>query len=119
MTVVSHYSMDVESAGDDGWFLAECNCGWKAAGVYPAVEDACDALMEHAYAEGAAMAHSQLAEARVAWRGMVADLIAVKGHLDSPYPDDNRWTPWQRFVERGLRRMEAALEPNPAKRSDS
>ncbi len=41
-------------------------------------------------------------------RALTADLIAVKLHLDDPYPDDPRWTPWTRFVERGLRRLDAA-----------
>ena len=39
-------------------------------------------------------------------RGIIADLIAVKGHLDTPYPDDPRWTPWTRFIERTLRRVD-------------
>jgi len=35
-------------------------------------------------------------------RAIIASLIAVKGNLDQPYPDDQRWTPWTRFVERTL-----------------
>lgn len=31
-------------------------------------------------------------------RHLNAALIAVKHHLDTPYPDDPRWTPWTRFV---------------------
>lgn len=41
-------------------------------------------------------------------QGITADCIAVKHHLDSPYPDDPQWTPWTRFVERGLQRLDAA-----------
>lgn len=39
-------------------------------------------------------------------REIVASLIAVKPHLDKPYPDDPRWTPWTRFVERTLARVD-------------
>ena len=49
-----HYSMDLVP-DDDGWFMAECSCGWKAGmtgGKYPTAEDACDALMDHAYDAG-------------------------------------------------------------------
>lgn len=54
---------------------------------------------------------------RDAWRDLRASLIAVSGHLNTPYPDDPRWTPWTRFVERdldnmgdSLARVEAELE---------
>jgi len=50
-----------------------------------------------------------LADANEARRGIIAACIAVKGKLDAPYPDDNRWTPWQRFIERALRRLDGAL----------
>lgn len=43
-------------------------------------------------------------------RGVLASLIAVKGHLDTPYPDDPRWTPWTRFVERAMRQVEELAE---------
>ncbi|MFE7720112.1 hypothetical protein ACFU44_13845 [Nocardia rhizosphaerihabitans] len=33
------------------------------------------------------------------YKGLDAALFAVKPHLDKPYPDDPRWTPWSRFVE--------------------
>ena len=39
-------------------------------------------------------------------REIIASLIAVKPHLDAPYPDDPRWTPWTRFVERTLARVD-------------
>lgn len=45
----------------------------------------------------------QQIEARRLRRNIIASLIAVKGHLDTPYPDDPRWTPWTRFIERTLR----------------
>lgn len=45
----------------------------------------------------------QQIEARRLRRNILASLIAVKGHLDTPYPDDPRWTPWTRFIERTLR----------------
>jgi hypothetical protein len=50
-----------------------------------------------------------LADANEARRGIIAACIAVKGKLDAPYPDDNRWTPWQRFIEPALRRLDEAL----------
>jgi hypothetical protein len=43
------------------------------------------------------------------WTRVRASLIAVKGHLDTPYPDDSRWTPWTRFVELPLQRMDEAV----------
>ncbi len=49
-----------------------------------------------------------LRECNEAGRGLTADLIAVKPHLDLRYPDDPRWTPWTRFVERGLGRLDEA-----------
>jgi hypothetical protein len=39
-------------------------------------------------------------------RDILASLIAVKGSLDQPYPDDPRWSPWTRFVERTLDRVD-------------
>jgi hypothetical protein len=39
-------------------------------------------------------------------REIAASLIAVKPHLDKPYPDDPRWTPWTRFIERTLERVD-------------
>lgn len=44
-----------------------------------------------------------LRKARVS---IAASLIAVKPHLDAPYPDDPRWTPWTRFIERELQRVD-------------
>lgn len=46
---------------------------------------------------------------RDGWRDLRAALIAVNGHLNQPYPDDPRWTPWTRFVEPALGRMDADL----------
>lgn len=39
-------------------------------------------------------------------RDILASLIAVKSHLDQPYLDDPRWTPWTRFIERTLGRVD-------------
>lgn len=41
---------------------------------------------------------------------VVPSLIAVKGHLDTPYVDDERWTPWTRFVEPCLYRFDEVLD---------
>jgi hypothetical protein len=43
-------------------------------------------------------------------RDILASLIAVKPHLDVPYRDDPRWTPWTRFVERTLDRVDELAE---------
>ena len=40
-------------------------------------------------------------------RSIIADLLAVRGHLTTPYVDDPRWTPWSRFVERVLLNVDA------------
>ena len=44
-------------------------------------------------------------------REIAASLIAVKPHLDKPYPDDPRWTPWTRFIERTLERVDELAKP--------
>ena len=48
----NHYSVALEETAE-GWFPGRCNCGWDG-GDFPTAEDACDALMDHAYGEGAA-----------------------------------------------------------------
>lgn len=45
----------------------------------------------------------------MAWRGLRAGCIAVSSHLSEPYPDDERWTPWTRFVEPCLYRFDEVL----------
>lgn len=55
----------------------------------------------------------QLAQVQEARRSVIAALITVHGFLDTPYPDDPRWTPWTRFIEpalRGLDETKAALD---------
>lgn len=51
--MTDHYSIEFEP-NEEGWYEAKCKCGWDAGGVFPDAEDACDALMDHAYAEGIA-----------------------------------------------------------------
>lgn len=51
-----HYSDGLEPEDRDGeaggdWWVARCVCGWSQ-GVYPTAEDACDALMDHAFDAG-------------------------------------------------------------------
>lgn len=48
------------------------------------------------------------------WTG----LFAIKPHLDKPYPEDGRWTPWTRFVEQELARAEHAADAWRAARID-
>lgn len=43
----------------------------------------------------------QQAADKLAEFGKIA--ITVKSHLDKPYPDDERWSPWTRWVERPAR----------------
>lgn len=45
----NHYSTDFFEEG--GWFHGRCFCGWDG-GLFPTSEDACDALMDHAYEMG-------------------------------------------------------------------
>jgi hypothetical protein len=47
-----HYSVEFEQ-NDEGWWLGRCHCG-ADLGFFPDAEDACDALMDHAYEAGAA-----------------------------------------------------------------
>lgn len=65
------------------------------------------AASEPPVAESAADALTALREIRVS---IAASLIAVKGHLDTPYPDDPRWTPWTRFIERELHKLDDAKD---------
>jgi hypothetical protein len=51
-----------------------------------------------------------MSELRNAWNDLAASLIAVAPHLNKPYPDDPRWTPWTRFVESDLDRMDDAVK---------
>jgi hypothetical protein len=51
MSGSEHYSVDLFE-NDEGWFRGVCVCGWDG-GMFPTAEDACDALMGHAYYEGA------------------------------------------------------------------
>lgn len=49
-----------------------------------------------------------------AWRDLRADLITVRPYLNESYPDDDRWTPWTRFVGRGVDRMDEAVKASKA-----
>ena len=44
------------------------------------------------------MSHEPKALASAAKRRLHSTLIALSNRLDKPYPDDERWTPWTRFV---------------------
>lgn len=46
----AHYTESFEPDAE-GWWRARCVCG-RELGVFPTDEDACDALMEHAYEQG-------------------------------------------------------------------
>jgi hypothetical protein len=52
MSGTDHYSMDL-APDEEGWWPGRCKCGWDG-GMYPSADDAADALMDHAYTEGAA-----------------------------------------------------------------
>ena len=53
-----HYSVALEP-DEDQWYPGRCSCGYHA-GMFPTAEDACDALMDHAYEAGrAANSHSE------------------------------------------------------------
>ena len=49
-----------------------------------------------------------LREAAGALKAWIATALTLRAHLEDPYPDDPRWTPYTRFVERELRRTAAA-----------
>lgn len=53
---------------------------------------------------GNVQSNEQLVEALRACQKSIGDLrtafIVVEGCLDKPYPDDPRWSPWTRFVQR-------------------
>ena len=49
-----------------------------------------------------------LREGDSALKAWIATAITLRAHLGEPYPDDTRWTPYTRFVERELRRTEVA-----------
>lgn len=56
----AHYSVEFGES-DDGWWIAVCSCGANL-GVFPDAETTCDALMEHAYEEGARTLVQPIAE---------------------------------------------------------
>lgn len=58
--MIDHYCIGLDEP-KDGWYIGQCKCGWNG-GEYPTADDACDALMDHAYEEGCAYA-----VARGAW----------------------------------------------------
>jgi hypothetical protein len=84
------------------WAAPEWRCGPRIAMVRDllALLDA-----ERARADKLADALAAYEDAR---RNIVPSLIAVRGHLDEPYPDDERWTPWTRFIERCLIGLDSA-----------
>lgn len=47
-----HYSVEL-CLNEEGWWHGRCHCGLDL-GMFPDAEDACDALMDHAYEVGAA-----------------------------------------------------------------
>ena len=47
----SHYTREGTFNDRGGWWEAICDCGAKL-GVFPDAEEACDALMQHAYEQG-------------------------------------------------------------------
>lgn len=50
MSENEHFSVDfAENA--EGWWVPRCMCEWEG-GPCPTAEDACDALMDHAYESG-------------------------------------------------------------------
>lgn len=50
---MTHMTANFDLHPDDGWFRAECSCGWEQ-GPFPDAETMVDALMDHAYAAGLA-----------------------------------------------------------------
>ncbi len=50
-----------------------------------------------------------LAEVKTRWVDLSSALIAVSPFLSKPFKDDPRWTPWTRFVEKPLERLNALL----------
>lgn len=44
------------------------------------------------------------------YKKLYAGLFGIKPFLDKPYPDDERWTPWTRFVEPRLKMMSEAFK---------
>lgn len=50
--MAEHYSIGWDE-DDEGFWSVACKCGFSP-GMFPTVEDACDALMDHARSEGRA-----------------------------------------------------------------
>lgn len=51
----------------------------------------------------------ELLELKEAWTKLATGLIAVAPHLKQPYPDDDRWTPWSRFVGNEMDNVDAIV----------
>ncbi|WP_439946482.1 hypothetical protein [Streptomyces sp. BBFR109] len=46
------------------------------------------------------------------YKELWAGLMAIKPHLDKPFPDDPRWTPWSRFVHPRMVMLQQAFKGN-------
>jgi hypothetical protein len=49
---------------------------------------------------------------RYRWSKLKAGLFAVDPLLKKPYPDDERWTPWTRFIGPQASQLERAINPD-------
>lgn len=49
-------------------------------------------------------------QAKDAKRRLHAAFIATMSHTDKPYPDDERWTPWTRFLRPAMDGVDAAID---------
>ena len=81
-----------------------CKCGGEYHDPPASDLERLNAALEAAAPAIEAEARELLTEAADAlWESSKAALV-VKPTLDTPYPDDPRWTPWTRWVEPKARR---------------
>lgn len=67
---------------------------------------------QEAEARGRKEAEGQIALSVKKFKKLAAAVFAVDFYLNKPYPDDDRWTPYTRFVGPAMEALKAALFKN-------
>lgn len=85
------------------WFLCgdpECNQKIK------------NAISDRIAAERAEAVKERTDLINLKFKALEAGLIAVSNHLDKPFTDDPRWTPWSRFILPRAKMVREAIKGN-------
>lgn len=76
----------------------------------------CEKAERHDYsrilAEAKREARIDIKAVRHQWNRLKIGLFAVDFYLKKPYPDDDKWSPWIKFVELKASELEKAINPD-------